>query len=115
MAVMNILESKAKVYVAGPYTIGDPAVNTRNMILACDMVLESGFVPYCPLLTHFWHFISPKHYQVWCAYDLVWVEACDCLLRIPGESSGADKEIEYALKLNKPVFYSIQEMKEYYA
>jgi len=105
---------KYKVYVAGPYTIGDPAINTRTMIFACDKILDEGFIPFCPLLTHLWHIVSPKAYDVWTEYNNAWVVACDCLLRIPGESKGADAEVALALSLDMPVFYNIQEMKEYY-
>jgi hypothetical protein len=42
--------------------------------------------------------------------DKEWVLRCDCLLRLPGESPGADEEVELAVKNNIPVFYSIDEL-----
>jgi hypothetical protein len=36
----------------------------------------------------------------------------DAVLRLPGESTGADVEVAYAEGLNLPVFYSIDEIQE---
>jgi hypothetical protein len=44
-------------------------------------------------------------------YDLNWLAKCDAVLRLPGASSGADREVEYAQKLGIPVFYSIEEIR----
>jgi hypothetical protein len=35
---------------------------------------------------------------------------CDCVLRLPGESSGADAEISLAQEHDIPVFYSIEDV-----
>lgn len=102
---MNII-----VYVAGPYTKGDVAINVRNMIIVCNQVMEKGFIPYCPLLTHFWHLITPKTYEEWLAYDEVWLKKCDCILRMSGESSGADREVERMKELGRDVFYSVDDI-----
>jgi hypothetical protein len=40
---------------------------------------------------------------------MAWLAKCDCLLRLPGESKGADNEVFWAKKLGMPVYYSIQE------
>jgi hypothetical protein len=37
-----------KVYVAGPYTKGDVAVNTANAIKSGQELLEAGHVPFVP-------------------------------------------------------------------
>ena len=47
--------------------------------------------------------------------DLVWLECCDCLLRLPGESKGADIEVKHALENNIKVFYSIDEIIKFYS
>lgn len=92
------------VYVAGPYTKGDVAVNVRRNIEAADKLAHFGYVPFVPLLTHFWHLICPHPYEFWCEQDNAWVEKCDCLVRLPGESSGADKEVALAQSKDIPVF-----------
>lgn len=101
---------KRRVYVAGPYTKPDPCINTRNAILAGDEVWAAGFVPFVPHLTHLWHTVSPKPYADWLAYDLEWLPTCDAVLRLPGESSGADGEVARATELGIPVFHSVAEL-----
>ena len=49
---------KKTVYVAGPYTLGDVAVNVHEAIHVADLLLGLGFIPYVPQLTHFWHLMS---------------------------------------------------------
>ena len=99
-----------KVYVAGPYSKGDVAINIRNAILVTNNLLDKGYVPYTPHLTHFWHLVTPRPYEEWLEYDNHWVPVCDALLRISGDSLGADKEIELAKSHNIPVFYSEEEL-----
>lgn len=100
-----------KVYIAGPITLGDQAVNVANAIKAADKLLERGHVPFVPHLSWFWHFQSPKENFEWYAYDTTWLQMCDCVLRLPGESNGADREVELADFLNIPVFIDIDEIK----
>ena len=94
------------VYIASPYTKGDVAINVRRSIECADALAEAGFVPFCPLLTHLWHLMSPHEYKFWTALDDAWIERCDALVRLPGESSGADNEVALAGKLGKPVYMS---------
>jgi hypothetical protein len=101
------------VYIASAYSKGDCAVNVRNSILAAENLRAHGYLPFCPLWTHFWHFMSPHPYEYWTEMDLEWLPLMDCILRLPGESSGADKEIIYMQGLGKPVFYSIGELFDY--
>jgi hypothetical protein len=98
---------RTRVYVAGPISIGDQAVNVRNAILAASLLLEKGYAPYCPHLTHFWQAVSPHEYETWIALDLEWLPLCDCLLRLDGESKGADREVEFAKKRHIPVYCSV--------
>lgn len=102
------------VYIASPYTKGDVAVNVRDSILAAEELRRFGFLPHCPLFSHFWHFLSPHPYKYWIEMDMEWLEVCDCLLRLPGESEGADAEVERMDALGKPVFYSLDELLLYY-
>lgn len=109
---MNIETGRTRVYVAGPYTKGDVALNVREAVRVSDELLKLGYAPYCPHLTHFWHMLFPHKYQVWLDLDNEWVACCDVLLRIPGESSGADKEVALAESLDIPVFFSVEEFTE---
>lgn len=99
-----------KVYVAGPYSKGDVALNVRAAIDAANAVVELGHVPYIPHLTHFWHLVSPKPYEWWLEYDNVWLLECDVVLRIAGESTGADAEVKLAEERGIPVVYGLEEL-----
>jgi len=99
-----------KVYIASPYTLGDVAVNVKTQIDCCSTLIDLGYAPFTPLLSHFVHMAHPKKYDDWMKQDLIWISSCDCLLRLPGESSGADKEIEFADGLGLPIYYSIEEL-----
>lgn len=99
-----------KVYIASPYTLGDVAVNVKGQIDAVDILMDKGFAPFAPLYSHFQHMVHPRHYQDWIKLDLEWVKACDCVLRLPGESSGADGEVALAEDLGIPVYYSLEEL-----
>lgn len=94
------------VYIASPYTKGDVAVNVRKSFDAAITLADMGYAPYSPLWTHFLHFLFPRNYKYWTALDLEWVLRCDCLLRLPGESEGADAEVGFAAKHNIPVYFS---------
>lgn len=100
------------VYIASPYSKGDCAVNIRNSILAAEELRSHGFLPFCPLLTHFWHFMSPHPYEYWTQMDLEWLHHMDCILRLPGESTGADNEVIEMQELGKPIFFSVEELLE---
>jgi hypothetical protein len=98
------------IYIASPYSGGDVIINVRETVLAAEKLVKAGFIPYIPHLTAFWHLIAPHEYQFWLDYDLSWLAKCDALLRLPGESNGADKEVEWANSVGIPVYYSIAEI-----
>jgi len=100
-----------RVYVAGPYTKGDVAQNVRNAIDAGDELFSRGHTPYIPHLTHFWHMIHPRPWEDWLKIDTEWIPLCDAVLRLEGESAGADMEVKLALTLGIPVYYSIEGLK----
>lgn len=98
------------VYVAGPYSSPDPAVNTANAIKVATQLLDLGYVPFCPHLCHLWHLVNPRPYEDWLDYDNQWITKCEVLLRMPGASSGADKEMALAAKLGVPVVHSLEQL-----
>jgi hypothetical protein len=99
-----------RVYIASPFTIGDPSVNVRRQIDAAEELINAGFYPYLPLLSHYQDIVFPHDYETWMRLTGVWLSVCNALLRLPGESPGADREVALALKLGIPVFYSIAEL-----
>lgn len=101
---------RPRVYIAGPYTTPDPAVNTAKAMGVWHDLQDRGFSPLCPHLSHFLHMHKALPYEEWLAYDNEWIPCCHALLRMEGESSGADKEVELATRLGIPVFYSVREL-----
>lgn len=97
-----------KIYVAGPYSKGDVAQNVRIAILAAHRLSRAGYVPHVPHLCHLWHLLCPRDIDFWYEQGLCWVEVCDCLLRLPGESAGADLEVERAQELGITVYWSVE-------
>lgn len=91
------------IYVAGPYSNPDPVENTHRAIAWGDLLWKLGAAPLVPHLTLLWHLASPKPYEEWLELDLNHLRGCDALLRIPGESSGADGEVQEAWRLGLPV------------
>lgn len=104
-----------RVYVAGPITKGNVMHNIHAAIKAGDQLMRLGFCPFVPHATCFWDIISPHTYEEWMAYDEEWLKVCDALLRIPGESTGAEKEILVALDLDIPVFHNVADLVEWAA
>jgi hypothetical protein len=100
---------KEKVFIAGPYSKGDVALNVRKAALAADRVWAAGFVPFVPHLTALFHLVCPHPYDDWLALDLEWLAACDHLVRLPGESAGADAEVARARALRIPVYEGVDE------
>ena len=93
------------VYVAGPYAKPDPVTNTRNAVMVAEKLVDIGLIPFVPHLTHLWHLISPHEVNYWLGYDIWWLKQCEVLVRIVGDSDGADKEVVLALELGLPIFY----------
>jgi len=102
-----------KVYIACPYTIGDVTMNVRSSILAQDYLESNGFMVYNPLLSHFQHLVLPhRDVNHWYEKDLKWLLECDCVLRLEGESVGADREVKIARERGMPIFYSVFDIPE---
>lgn len=93
------------VYIAGPYRKPDPCKNTHTAMAFATIVLDTGLaVPILPHLTHYWHTCHPRDEETWLTYDMHMLARCDGLYRLPGESEGADIEIDVARHLGMPVF-----------
>src|SRR5437762_10965938 len=99
-----------RVYVAGPYSSGDVAANVRNAYAAATRLADEGFAPFVPHHTHFWHMLFPRPYEDWLRLDLAFLPCCDAVLRLPGESVGADGEVEAARSRGIPIFTDIDSL-----
>ena len=101
---------RLRVYIAGPYTNGAWEYNIRRVVYAADQVVGVGHVPFIPhTMTSLWALITPKPKDEWLEFDLNWLDACDCLIRIYGESPGGDREVEYARSNGIDVYHGVNE------
>jgi len=106
MADRTDFVSRPLVYIAGPYALPDPVENTHRTVKAANVLHDTGLVVcHVPHLTMLWHTITPLPPEHWYAYDLAILARCDALLRLPGDSTGADKEVTFAQENNIPVFH----------
>lgn len=96
--------NRTRVYVAGPYT-SDPRANTEFAIEVGQHLLELGYAPLVPHLTHFWHQRFTNDWQTWMELDLPWVAQADLVVRLPGSSVGADRELEVAAAHGIPIYF----------
>jgi hypothetical protein len=102
---------RTRVYIASPYTLGDVAVNVKRQVDTAHQLLDMGYAPYAPLpMTHFQHIMHPRSYIEWIIIDLEWVRCCDVVLRLDGESKGADSEVAFAQEQGINVVYSVPEL-----
>ena len=101
-----------KIYIASPYTIGDVELNVKKHIETAIELIKLNYIPYAPLLSHYIDSKGSISYEKWLEIDSVWLLSCDAVLRLPGESKGADRETAIALVELIPVFYDIKELQQ---
>jgi hypothetical protein len=100
------------VYVAGPYTRGDPVLNTRRAIEFASGLLDAGLVtPVVPHLNLLWQLVAPhEDVEHWYDYDLAVLARCDALYRMGGPSVGADREVVFAGERQILVFLDLESL-----
>ncbi len=98
------------VYVAGPMTQGDTLENIRKAVIVGNELLELGLIPYVPHSMIAWPLQFGHDWDTWLGFDEKWIKKCDCLLRLKGDSPGADREVEFCHAYDIPVFYDINVM-----
>lgn len=120
------------IYVAGPISRGDLMENVRKAHEAGVALLKAGFSVIVPHGSCFWGnatgtcsvagvpwpptaFVpevlpSGTTHDDWYKMDLEIVSRCDGVLRLEGESVGADLEVEQARRLGLPVFSCVEDV-----
>ncbi len=102
---------RPRVYIAGPISIGNQFHNCAKAIHVATDVVRMGCAPYVPHLTCLWDMVNMSlTYEDWLQMCFDWIPTCHALLRVPGESPGADKEVAFAMSLGIPVFYSVEQL-----
>jgi nucleoside 2-deoxyribosyltransferase len=91
------------VYLAGPYT-SNPLANTRAAVAAAERIEAFGVAVVIPHLSLLWDLLAPAPVERWYERDLHVLARCDALVRLPGDSVGADAEVAFALGRGIAVF-----------
>jgi hypothetical protein len=104
------MAKRKKVYISGPISIGDWDENFDQASDAHYSLGRLGFAPFNPMLSMKlpWCHNPLFSHEDWLEMDLPWVECADVLLRLPGESRGADREVAHAQEHGIPVYYNIK-------
>jgi hypothetical protein len=115
------------VYIAGPISRGDLKANVRQACEAGIRLLKAGVPVHVPHLTCFMGQVYdgpgaipevlPRGTVIedWYGMSLVEVRKCDAVLRLPGESTGSDMEVEEAERLGLPVFHTVEDVLDWAA
>lgn len=105
------MKNQILVYIAGPlFTSGRMDDNIRAALEAANKLIIHGFLPVIPHLYFFWDLITPKDESNWLELDRRWIDQCDILLRLSGDSRGADMEVKWALENKSFVYDDIDEL-----
>lgn len=120
----GIERRRLRVYVAGPISKGDTVENVWNGIRVGRKLLQLGFAPYIPHLDAYLTLNAAANFapdddgpsaqwRMLLEWDLEWVFASEAILRLPGESRGADLECARAEAHGIPVFHDIAPLVTY--
>lgn len=101
------------IYIAGPYSGGNPEDNLRAAISAANAMMDLGIAPFIPHLSHYLHAVKARGYEEWMEYDFVWLDRSDALFRLPGISPGAERELKRMQGLGRPVFHTMSALTDY--
>lgn len=93
------------VYVAGPFTQGGEGRNTRRAIDVAEGLKRAGHFPIVPHLNAAWDMVHPDTWEGWLRWCLPVLEKCDAVVRVPGDSPGADVEVDHARASGIPVHF----------
>lgn len=115
-AVRAAAETQQKrVYISGPITKGNRNHNYFQALEAEAELMRNNFAPLNPMQTMVLPFAWDGEFDHarWLERDFAWIAVCDAVLRIPGESVGAEAEREFAEKCGIPVFCSLKDLMEW--
>lgn len=105
---------RPRIYVAGPISKGDLSANLDQGIQAGLTLLDAGYAPFIPHLSSYADgcTLGSARYERWLDLDFSFITTCHAVLRLPGESAGADREVGYATNWGIPVYYSVEEVQK---
>ena len=101
------------IYLAGPIS-SDPLRHTYQAIKLAAELAKMGWLIHVPHVSVLAEMFAPLPYESWMHLDFAGIRRCDALIRrcdalirLPGESPGADRELELARELGLPVVRTV--------
>lgn len=100
-----------RIYIAGPISNGGK-LTPRGQYKAVkeaqkyyEALIRTGWTPILPHLSYYaWlDFEEDVHWPRWIEMDLDHLDSVICVIRMPGDSKGADMEVKYAREHGIPV------------
>lgn len=99
------------IYLSGPYS-SNPELNTKTAIKEAMKLIKRGYLVIIPHLMKYCDEEDPQDYEFWLNYVCKWIPRCGVLIRLDGHSPGAEKEVEIAKQLKKPIYKSVEDFLE---
>jgi hypothetical protein len=94
---------RKRVYISGPISKGDRNENFAQAAKAQIALMQAGYTTYNPMLSMA-NFASDEcDWETWLECDEAWVAVSDFVLRLPGASLGAERELAFARRYGIPV------------
>lgn len=93
------------IYLAGPMALGNMADNIGQAWAAAERLRDAGFTPITPQDNFFGSIVGKRRsHAEWLDIDKPLVLASTAVLRLPGESKGADMEVVWAMEARIPIY-----------
>lgn len=109
-----------KLYLSGPISNGGTLSQGQQwcnaiqaMAIATDLS-KGGIWVHVPHLTVLFDLMGGRSWEEWLGHDYPLVGLCDGILRLPGESKGANLEVKWAREAGKDIFYNVDAVKEFH-
>jgi uncharacterized protein YbaR (Trm112 family) len=97
-----------RVYISAPLNTGNMIANIRRACIVAKQLISMGHSPYVPHLFPFLDLFADKDYETWMRVVMEYLGVCDAMIRLDGESPGADREERFAQEKHIPVYLGIK-------
>ena len=93
-----------RIYISGPITKGNRNLSFYQASEAhLRLIATNDYSIFNPMLSMAMMANNELTWEQWLANDESFIEVCDMVLRLPGESIGADREVKFAESIGIPV------------
>jgi hypothetical protein len=98
------MSERELVYISGPISNGNRNLSFYQASEAQLRLIQTGdYAVYNPMLSMALFANNEISWEHWLENDEAWIEKSDLVLRLPGESKGADREVRFAVERGLPV------------